>query len=443
MLAGICMLFLPRRYVIVPLLLAIFMVPRGEVLVAGGFHFNPARIAALVGWIRLFKIRLSTGKLIGARWNSIDTAFTVTVLYGAAAFILAWMQIAAVYNQIGIIWSALGIYFLLRSLIKDKEDVYRAIKVLLIVAIINGVEMVYEYRTAQNLFGMFIGGVSSVPSIRDGEIRSQGVFAHAILAGTYAATLIPLSLLIWKNTKSKLLAGVGLISSAMMIYTSSSSTPAIASVSGLLAVCFWPIRTRMRLVRRGFVLFLILAQVFMHAPVWYLIARMDLLGASSGYHRAALIDVFIRHFFDWWLIGTKDAAKWGYEMFDLSNQYVSKGESGGLVAFLFFIALISRGFRQLGKARIAAAGDRTQQWLTWLLGAALFAHLMAFFGISYWDQTEVAWYTLLACISAVTLIGIEQPMSERQFGALDQISETSNPEPTVHEELLAPRVTMN
>jgi hypothetical protein len=37
------------------------------------------------------------------------------------------------------------------------------------------------------------------------------------------------------------------------------------------------------------------------------------------------------------------------------------------------------------------------------LGASLFANVVAFFGISYFDQTIVAWYALLAMIYAATI----------------------------------------
>ena len=40
----------------------------------------------------------------------------------------------------------------------------------------------------------------------------------------------------------------------------------------------------------------------------------------------------------------------------------------------------------------------------WACSAALFANVVAFFGISYWDQTMVSWYTLLAIISALALV---------------------------------------
>jgi hypothetical protein len=47
-------------------------------------------------------------------------------------------------------------------------------------------------------------------------------------------------------------------------------------------------------------------------------------------------------------------------------------------------------------------GDHDKEWYLWLLGAALFSHIVAFFGISYFDQTRVSWFALFAIIVAAT-----------------------------------------
>lgn len=421
LIAGVLILSLRRKYVIIPVLLAIFLVPQGEILVVSGFHLTPARLIALFGWIRIIWTKFSSGSdVIGEAWNSIDSAFLLSEVCGSCAFILLWLQMGAVFNRIGSLWGILGIYFLLRHLIRDKQDIYRAIKVFAVIAAINGVEMVHEQLKFQNLFGVYIGGVDIIPSLRDGKIRSQGTFGHPILAGTFAATLLPLMLALWKSGNAKVIALVGLLSALSMVYTSASSTPMLAIVAGLLGIFLWPVRRNMRVVRWSILGFLVVSQIFMKAPVWFLIARMDVLGASSGYHRAELVDVFIKHFFDWWLVGTRDGGSWGWEMFDLSNQYVSRGESGGLLAFIFFIVLISRSFARLGKARKSVAGRRSQEWLCWFLGAALFAHVMGFFGISYWDQTEVAWLALLAMISAATAPTLVRTVAPRKPAAITE-----------------------
>ena len=136
-----------------------------------------------------------------------------------------------------------------------------------------------------------------------------------------------------------------------------------------------------------------------------MINHVDLVPGTFAYHRAMLIDVFIRHFWDWWLVGTNDAKNWGWDMWDTSNQFVNEGESGGLATFICFILLISWSFGMLGKARklVEAEGDRKKEWSLWFLGVALFAHIVAFFGISYFDQTKFMWYSVFAIIIAITV----------------------------------------
>jgi hypothetical protein len=136
-----------------------------------------------------------------------------------------------------------------------------------------------------------------------------------------------------------------------------------------------------------------------------------------------LVDQFISHFGDWWLIGTNDNQKWGGEgsdMWDTSNRYVEEGETGGFAAFACFLGIIYLGFARLGIARRRASNDRKKEWLVWLLGCAFFAHSTAFFGVSYFDQTQVAWLLLLAMIAAATT----GPWSNRAPG-LSRLSEQS------------------
>jgi O-antigen ligase len=91
-------------------------------------------------------------------------------------------------------------------------------------------------------------------------------------------------------------------------------------------------------------------------------------------------------------------------MWDTANQYVGTCDNSGLLPFLLFLAILVYGFKYLGRARRAAAKDKKTALFIWALGAALFANVVAFFGISYFDQTIVAWYGLLAIISAAVAL---------------------------------------
>jgi hypothetical protein len=86
-------------------------------------------------------------------------------------------------------------------------------------------------------------------------------------------------------------------------------------------------------------------------------------------------------------------------MWDLSNQFVAVGLTGGLITLLLFLGVLSRSFGDLGKARKRAGGDRKLQWLCWCLGSALLAHVVGWFGCSYMAKMQMSLFPLLAMIS--------------------------------------------
>jgi len=172
-----------------------------------------------------------------------------------------------------------------------------------------------------------------------------------------------------------------------------------ASIVGL---GFWPLRRQMRLVRWGLVAMLVGLHLVMHGPVWSLIEKVDLTGGSSSYHRYMLVDNCIRHFGDWWLIGYKYYGSWGFDMWDLCNQFVVAALTGGLVTLVLYIMIFTRSFGAIGTARKKVSGNRRQEWLLWCLGADLFANIVAHFGINYMVELMMSFFPLLACISVAT-----------------------------------------
>ena len=321
--------------------------------------------------------------------------------YRALATILLYGQVAAVTNQIGFLWDALGGYFLFRCLVEDEETILRVVKAFAVVAVIAAAGMIYEQLMGHNLFA-FLGAVRLIPEIREGRVRSQAFFGHALLAGAFGATTFCLFLWLWKRGKTWFIPLIGLIASIVMAYFASTSTPIMALMGGIFVLCLWPIRAHMRALRWAMVTTLVGLHLVMKAPVWFLIGRIDLSGGSTGNHRAVLIDNFIRHFSDWWLVGTHENVNWGYDMWDQCNQYILEGENGGLIAFACFIAMFCVCYRWIGTARKAVEGDKEREWLFWILGAALFSQTMAFVGVDYFDQTKFVWYMLMVTVTTTT-----------------------------------------
>jgi hypothetical protein len=98
--------------------------------------------------------------------------------------------------------------------------------------------------------------------------------------------------------------------------------------------------------------------------------------------------------------------------------------TGGLVTLMLFIGILAYGFQRIGLARKACKNDLKTQRFVWALGACLFANVVAFFGITYFDQTQVTWFSLLAMIAAATSVA---PAIRTQTQSTLPI-ETINPE---------------
>jgi hypothetical protein len=408
-LAIILTFVLPRRFILAPLLLVIFLAPWGQQVYIAGVHLFAPRILILFGVLRIaFRNPHAPESRFAGGLTPVDTVFVLWVIFRAIAFIVVYQgDTGAIVYEGGFIWDVLGAYVLVRTLIRNEDDIVRAIKVLAFVALVCGIAMSNENLRRQNIFG-YLGGVPIVPEIREGAIRAQGPFAHPILAGTFGVTLVPLLWWLWYSKKARVLAVLGFIGSTLMMLSCASSTPLFAYLAVFVGLAMWPLRNKMRLLRWGVVLLLVSLHLVMKAPVWMLISRVDLIAGNSGYHRAELIDQCIRHFSDWWLVGTNLASTFGDDMWDLSNQFVAEAETGGLLTFILFVMIISRSFSRIGIARKLVENDDKesnqprQEWFMWFLGIALFAHVVSYFGISYFDNIKIYWCAYLAMVMAAT-----------------------------------------
>ena len=194
-LISVLMLLLPRKYVIVPILIGIFLIPQGQQVYALGVHWLASRIIILVGLVRVLMVKLtSKDRLFVGGFSGIDSAFLGCVICESVAVVLLYMQTPALVNQIGFLIDFLGGYCVLRVAIQNEADIYRALKVLGVLAFILALVMVREQLTYQNIFGL-LGEFHSLRRSR--RVRSQAVFQHPLTAGAFGATLLPLFFLLW------------------------------------------------------------------------------------------------------------------------------------------------------------------------------------------------------------------------------------------------------
>ena len=397
----ILILVLPRNKALVPFLLAMSIIPFGQVVVLGGVHFTAMRILILAGLARraIAPGSSSEGKFPGG-FNPIDRAVVLWSVSAVIMFCLTFMEGQAFVNAFGVILDTLGGYAVLRFMVPNGEALRTAVKTLAVICLMEGVPMIIEQITHINVFG-YLGGVRLASAIRDGSVRASGTMG-ALTAGPIGGLLIPVFLWLWTQKKSRMAALAGLAGSIAMTITSNSSTSLMALFGGLVGLAFWPLRTRMRQIRWGLLCTLVALHLYMKAPVWALIARIDLTGSSSGYQRYALIDMTVKHFGDWWLMGTPEYVNWGWDSYDLCNQFVYVALNSGLLSLIFYIAIFKQSFAAIGTARKLVEGDRAQEWFLWCLGSCLFAVVVTYFGIYSAGHLMIVFFVLLAVISVAT-----------------------------------------
>jgi hypothetical protein len=132
-----------------------------------------------------------------------------------------------------------------------------------------------------------------------------------------------------------------------------------------------------------------------------LVSRIDPTGGSTGWHRFNLINQFILHVNEWWLLGVRGVEDWGVFAGDVTNQYVLEGVRSGIWGLTLFVTLIVMAFSGVGRLWRREEGNKAGLVMAWALGVSLFVHCMSFIGVSYFGQITMLWYLTLATIGSL------------------------------------------
>lgn len=399
---ALALVVLVRRWAPLPLLAGACYMTLGSGVEIGPFHFQVIRILVAIGVARV----IIRGERLSDGMNGLDW---LMVAWGSWALMssLFHKEVSEVFvNRLGLVYNGCGIYFLLRVFCRSLKEVVGLCWIIAILLIPLSIVMVSEQATGRNIFSV-LGGVEELSEVRNGRIRAQGPFAHSILAGTIGAVCLPLMIVLWRQHRKT--AIVGIAACLTIVLASASSGPILSTLFGIGALLMWHSRNQMRVVRWVAVLGYIGLDLVMNAPAYYLIARIDLTGSSTGWHRAALIDSAIQHISEWWLVGT-DVTRhwmpygvaWSQDQADITNYYLNMGVWGGLPLMFLFITVLATAFSFIGRTLQQTPKWSSQsQFMIWALGASLFAHSATFVSVTYFDQSVVFIYLTLALIGSV------------------------------------------
>ena len=205
-------------------------------------------------------------------------------------------------------------------------------------------------------------------------------------------------------TGSKWLGGAGIVAALVIVFNTSSSTPLLALCFMLLGMSLYPFRSFIRAFRWSFLVVLLMLHFFiMNNPVWHLLARVNVVGGSTGWHRFRIVDATINNFSRWWLLGERDPMSWGvWQMRDITNQYILVALQGGLLTLTCFVVIIGVAFGLVGKSLRMVGDSSSKQLLVWSVGVALLVHVCTYFSISYFGQIIMLWYLTLAIIGSLS-----------------------------------------
>jgi hypothetical protein len=400
---------LPKKTAIVPMLIIACMIPSAQRIVVGGMDFNFTRIIALAGILRL----LIRQEYTGLRWLPLDGVIVAWGVVGVVAQTMLWGDPAATITRIGYTAETLGMYFFARVMLRDWESVRFLCKWLGIMALIVGPFFLVEWLTRRNIFAVF-GGVLPVTMMRDGRMRCMGAFSHPILAGVFWATVLPLVAARWWDPKANRYIVVAACGACLWIVVASgSSTPVGALAAVFLGAVMYFARRYMGWIQVGVVCMLILLHFVMKGPVWSLLAKTNVVGGSTGWHRYYLVDRAIANFGEWALWGTQGTSHWGIGLWDVTNQYVIEGVRGGLLLMMLFGATVYLAFVYVGRAWRSVEASTPKRMMCWCIGVSIFAHAAAFLGVSYFGQIIMLWYLTLAAAGALGEMALKEPSAQR------------------------------
>ncbi|MGE0622626.1 MAG: hypothetical protein AB7O54_08400 [Pseudomonadales bacterium] len=400
---GLTMLIVKRRYALIPLLVVACTIPVSQRLVILGSDFTLLRILLLIAISRMI---FDSSLKNGFRWNRLDTAILLWTLSGTIVMTANIGSLGALVNRLGWSFDILASYFLVRMLVKERSDVLVIAKATAILSLPVAVAFAVEWTTRYNMFSIF-GGVPAETVIREGRFRCQGAFMHPILAGTFWVCAMPLFWMLRGESDSyRRWSRMGFIASLFIVIACASSTPLLSLAVGLLGWYLFRYREYRKHLRYGFVFGLIGLHIVMNNPVWHLMARVDILGGSTGWHRYRIFDTFVNHFSDWFLLGEANPMSWGvWEMRDITNEYMLQGLRGGLLTLTLFVFVLAFAFGNVGRVLNLLGTQRAPQsheWLTWLIGVALLIHTVTFMGVSYFGQMHLILYIQLALAGCVS-----------------------------------------
>ncbi len=391
----IYMLIARKDHAILPLLLLMLVIPSAQRVSILAMDFSFIRIGLLVVLVRMLMKRENQG--VG--WQKSDSLVLAYVIWGIVAYGILTASVSGFVTRAGYMLEAGGAYTVARVYVRDLPSLVRYINFLGLLSVVLASFFIFENSTGRNLFSVF-GGVHEYTQMREGKLRCQGPYSHPIIAGVVWIGVLPWFLALPALGYTAWRSATFVVSASIIVVLTASSTPIAGFFAVFIGIAGFFLRTRVKQVLIVFVSMLVSLQLAMSQPIWHLLARVDLVGGSTGWHRFLLIDSAFRNFTEWFVVGLLSTRHWGRGMRDITNQYILEGLRGGiisLVLFLWIFGSILRGLINSLTGSVLPGRD----WVIWMAVTVLLVNLFCFLGISYFGQAVGALFLALGVAASL------------------------------------------
>ncbi len=365
----------PRRYLLWPIIIIACFISPAQRFAVFGLDFHFLRAISLLMVIRILIYRdlrdVRIGKADLAVIGLVTTVILATLLRGG---------INPALTLSGKMMEPFCLYFAGRALVRNLDDVRGLLLGVSIIAIPVAIAFTVEQYTRYNFFAIF-GGIPEMTAMRDGKLRSQGSFVHPITAGVFWASFAPLfmaQIMSKKNDLSYLMIGwIGFITAVICALMTNSSTSIAGLLIGIAGWCFFKFRRHLRTFFWITLAVMLILHVASTNGLHHVIfTKISFVSGSTGYHRYRLFDGFFDNFTKWFVMGTNNRM-FNRSFIDVTNQYITTGLNGGLIALILQISVIVMAFKAIGRA-LKTSVQRHDTLLIFGLGVGFLTAVISF-----------------------------------------------------------------
>lgn len=382
---------LPRKFFLAPYILCICFVPADQRILIMDLDFTALRILIAAGVVRI----LLRSEQRNIAWNNFDKLLLGWAMYGAAVHVIRESDMRVLVYNSGRLFDIIGLYWLFRQSIRSWSDINPILKLFAVCAILMVPLVAIELTTGQNPF-LYLGRVHT--AVRESGYRCQASFPHSIIFGVFWANLIPIFLGCAIAERRRFLYWLAIAAVVFMVIATRSSTPyGTLAINLVLLLVLFRYRHYGRYIALGLCGLTAAVHVVMNAPVWHLLARINIVGGSTGWHRYHLINETVKHFGEWAMVGTSSTLHWGAGMHDITNQYCLEAIRGGLINLVLFVIVLIMAVRTVGRYSLQNI-PRNQRWLAWGICVSILGHCVSFIGVSYFGQIHMLLYLTFAIV---------------------------------------------